>query len=33
MIINSISKIGNGQAVENLFSKKLNRDLLELHHF
>ena len=33
MIINSISKIGNGQVVENLFSKKMNRDLLESHHF
>ena len=31
--MNSFSKIGNGQVVENLFPKKLNRDLLESHHF
>ena len=33
IIIYSISKIGNGQVVENLFPKKINRDLLESHHF
>ena len=33
VIINSISKIGNGQVVENLFPKKMNRDLSESHHF
>ena len=33
IIINSISKIGNGQVAENLFPKKMNRDLLESHHF
>ena len=33
IIINSISKIGNGQVVENLFSKKMNRALIESHHF
>ena len=33
IIINSFSKIGNGQVVENLFPKKMNRDLLESHHF
>ena len=33
IIINSISKIGNGQVVENLFSKRMNRDLLESHNF
>ena len=32
-MINLISKIGNGQVVKNLFSKKMNRDLLESHHF
>ena len=26
IIINSISKIGNGHVVENLFPKKMNRD-------
>ena len=31
IIINSISKIGNGQVVENFFPKKMNRDLLESH--
>ena len=30
---NSFSKIGNNQVVENLFPKKMNRDLLESHHF
>ena len=33
IIINSISKIENGQVVENLFAKKMNRDLLKSHHF
>ena len=33
IIINSISKIGNGHVVENLFPKKMNRDLLESHNF
>ena len=33
IIINSISKIGNGDVVENLFPKKLNHDLLESNHF
>ena len=33
IIINSISKIGNCQVIENLFSEKMNRDLLESHHF
>ena len=33
IIINSISKIGNGHVVENLFPKKIKRDLLESHHF
>ena len=33
IIINSISKIGNGHVVENLFPKKMNRDLLKSHHF
>ena len=33
IIINSISKIGNVQVVENTFPKKMNRDLLESHHF
>ena len=33
IIIDSFSKIGNGQVVENLFSKKMIRDLLESHHF
>ena len=27
------SKIGNGRVVENLFPKKMNRHLLESHHF
>ena len=31
--MNSISKIGNGHVVENLFPKKMNRDLLESHYF
>ena len=31
--MNSISKIGNGLVVENLFPKKMNLDLLESHHF
>ena len=30
---NSFSKIGNGQVVENFFPTKMNRDLLESHHF
>ena len=30
---NSFSKIGNGEVVENLFPKKMNRILLESHHF
>ena len=33
IIINSISKIGNGQVVENLFSKKMKHNLLESHDF
>ena len=33
LIINSISKIGNCQVIENLFSKKMNRDLLESRYF
>ena len=33
IIIDSISKIGNGHVVENRFPKKMNRDLLESHHF
>ena len=33
IIINSISKIGIGHVVENLFPKKMNLDLLESHHF
>ena len=33
IIIDSISIIGNGHVVENLFPKKMNRDLLESHHF
>ena len=33
IIINSISKIGNAHVVENLFSKKMNPDLLDSHHF
>ena len=33
IIFNSISKIGKGQVVENLFPKKMNRDLLESHNF
>ena len=33
IIINSISKIGNGQVVENLFSKKMNHNLFESHNF
>ena len=33
IIINSISKIRNGHAVENLFPKKMNLDILEPHHF
>ena len=33
IIINSISKIGNGQVVENLFPNKMNRDSLESHNF
>ena len=33
IIVNSISKIGNGHIVYNLFPKEMNRDLLELHHF
>ena len=33
IIINSISKIGNGHIVDNIFPKKMNRDLLESHHF
>ena len=32
IIIYSISKIGNVQVVENLFPKKMNRDLLESYH-
>ena len=32
-IINSISKIGNNHVVDNLFPKKMNRYLLESHHF
>ena len=32
IIINSISKIGNGHVVEDLFPKKMNGDLLESHH-
>ena len=32
-VINSISKIGNSQVVENLFPKQINHDLLESHHF
>ena len=28
-----IFKIGKSQVAENLFSKKMNRDLLESHHF
>ena len=31
--MNLFSKIGNGQVVENLLPKKMNRDLLESHHF
>ena len=31
--MNSFSKIGNGQVVENLFPKKMKCDLLESHHF
>ena len=33
IIINSISKIVNGNIVENLFPKKMSRDLLESHDF
>ena len=33
IIINSISKIGNGYIVENFFPKKMDSDLLESHHF
>ena len=33
IVINSIPKIGNGHVVENLFPKKMNRDLLESHNF
>ena len=33
IIINSISKIGKGHAVEKLFPKKMKRDILESHHF
>ena len=33
IIINPISKIGNCHVVENLFPKKMNRALLESHHF
>ena len=33
MIINSISRKGNGHVVENLFPKKMNRDLLESYNF
>ena len=33
VIINSIPKIGNGHVVENLFPKKMNRDLLEFASF
>ena len=33
IIITSISKVGNGHFVENLFPKKMNRDLLESHQF
>ena len=33
IIIISISKIGNGYIVENLFPKKMNRYLLESHNF
>ena len=33
IIINSISKIGNGHIVDNIFPKKMNRDLLESHDF
>ena len=33
IIINLISKIGNGHVVENLFPRKINRDLLESYHF
>ena len=33
IIIYSISKIENGHVVENLFPKKMKRDLLESHHF
>ena len=31
--MNLFSKIGNGQVVENIFPKRMNRDLLESHHF
>ena len=33
IIIDLISKIGYGHVVENLFLKKMIRDLLESHHF
>ena len=33
IIINSISKIGNGHVVENFFPKQMKRDLLESYHF
>ena len=33
IIIDSFSKIGNGQVVENLFPEKMIYDLLESHHF
>ena len=33
IIINSYSKIENGQVVENLFLEKVIRNLLESHNF
>ena len=33
IIINSISKVRNTHVVENIFPKKMNRNLLESHNF
>ena len=33
IIIDSFSKSGNGQVVENLFAEKMICDSLESHHF
>ena len=33
IIIDSFSKIGDGQVVANPFPEKVIEDLLELHHF